>query len=60
MTTRDEVRRTDNSKLGRAVLNSRSNIMPGLRGTVAVKVDVVAVKTPTNVDNNKMKHKEKA
>ena len=38
MATREEVRRTDNSKLGRAVLNSRSSIMRGLRG----KVDVVA------------------
>tara|TARA_R110002096_G_scaffold286227_3_gene479926 strand:- start:840 stop:1034 length:195 start_codon:yes stop_codon:yes gene_type:complete len=38
MATREEVRRTDNSKLGRAVLNSRSTVMRGLRG----KVDVVA------------------
>tara|TARA_R110000851_G_scaffold1804_4_gene7052 strand:+ start:2545 stop:2739 length:195 start_codon:yes stop_codon:yes gene_type:complete len=38
MATREEVQRTDNSKLGRAVLNSRSTVMRGLRG----KVDVVA------------------
>ena len=38
MATREEVRRTDNSKLGRAVLNSRSSVMRGLRD----KVDVVA------------------
>jgi len=38
MATREEVRRTDNSKLGRAVLNRRTSVMRGLRG----KVDVVA------------------
>ncbi len=38
MATREEVRRTDNSKLGRAVLNNRSSVMRGLRD----KVDVVA------------------
>tara|TARA_Y100001937_G_C7047136_1_gene297376 strand:+ start:361 stop:531 length:171 start_codon:yes stop_codon:yes gene_type:complete len=38
MATREEVRRTDNSKLGRAVLSNKSSFMRGIRG----KVDVVA------------------
>ena len=38
MATREEVRRTDNSKLGRAVLSNKASFMRGIRG----KVDVVA------------------
>lgn len=52
MATREEVRRTDNSKLGRAVLNSRSNVMRGLRS----EVDVVAeTKKLENVEKKKTK-----
>tara|TARA_R100001015_G_C4523939_1_gene92185 strand:- start:205 stop:372 length:168 start_codon:yes stop_codon:yes gene_type:complete len=51
MATREEVRRTDDSKLGRAVLNSRSSVMRGLRAEETVaevkpkKVEKKAKKT---------------
>ena len=45
MATREEVKRTDNSKLGRAVLNSRSSVMRGLRGKVDVAEAVKPKKT---------------
>ena len=59
MATREEVRRTDNSKLGRAVLNNRSSIMRGLRGKVDVAAEIQKVEKVEKVEKKKKTKKAK-
>tara|TARA_E500000318_G_C3556942_1_gene211545 strand:+ start:973 stop:1152 length:180 start_codon:yes stop_codon:yes gene_type:complete len=59
MATREEVRRTDNSKLGRAVLNSRSSVMRGLRGKVDVVAETKKIEKVEKVEKKKKTKKAK-